>query len=559
MEIKHYIRAVKDELLESLRRLSYNTPRTCIFKNLTISTTCITECRYSSNSNYGPWAKYYEFEIYLNINDALTYAKINNIDIVLAAKMLIGHEIMHVALGHFSKKYKSYDRKLLNIAGDLEINTILGITHPAMIPEDYGFPKYLDTKTYYKLLKEQKEKEEEEFKKNSEKAESQLENEKEDKKEEENKEENTENNTNENNEESNKQNGEQNDKQENEQDDIDDNKDSDENENNDNESNETDDTYNSENSSKDESEDKSESEHEESEQDTSNSGDYINDDEDYEYDSELSEDDLEYDDYNDKSQDNGNVEQSDESDDSNKPQFSINHDGDNNDMEMPDINFDENSYDYQEDNPDQTRMIEVLFANKGDEAGSHRKDYNQKLASIPELDRILHKLIQNEQSYSIIPTKKVPSYHKFNNRRKSDFILPGKKIVQHGNQKKFQQQLTVFLDVSGSTQGNTDLVTVSYELHKLGATIVFYDTEVCDILKPEEVYCHYSPSGGTNVCKAIKEYIERGNKLDRLYVFTDGADDFSQIPTICDQYEVYQLYSNSCKQLSKEEIARKRW
>ena len=78
----------------------------------------------------------------------------NNSDFLLkeCIMKISTHEILHILLGHFSNKYLKYDQKLLNLAGDMEINTIIRISKPFIVPESFGFPTNLKTDQYYKLL-----------------------------------------------------------------------------------------------------------------------------------------------------------------------------------------------------------------------------------------------------------------------------------------------------------------------------------------------------------------------------------------------------------------------
>lgn len=90
--------------------------------------------------------------IVIDIENIENYIEKNNISVDTAAKLLISHEMFHIILGHFSSKYESHNKRLLNIAGDIEINQIIGLEAPGLQPEDFGFKPYRDTDYYYEEL-----------------------------------------------------------------------------------------------------------------------------------------------------------------------------------------------------------------------------------------------------------------------------------------------------------------------------------------------------------------------------------------------------------------------
>lgn len=426
MKLSSYRREIRQIADESIRNFNYLVPYGVTFKLADVEENGKSRTTFFERSYYWSGTKQCDFDIFLGVKDIISYATANDVDIEYATRLILGHEIMHISLGHFGPKYKDYNKKLLNIAGDLEINTILDITHPAIIPEDFGLPRYLDTDSYYEMLKEQYENDKEEFEKNATKYKESL----------------------------------------------------------------------------------------------------PEGVEEFDINNEMTDE-----------QANGNL--------------SINRE----------VNFNkDNKYDKEEKREMTPQQIEVLSKKiKGSGSGDKKKDFYEVNSSIEGLNNILRKMMSNENTFEIIPTKKQPSYHKFNNRRKSDFILPGKKIVQSGSQKKFQKSLTVFVDVSGSTSTPEilhNLKVVSSKLHKVGATVVYYDDSIKDVLKPKELYCHYRPSGGTSISRVVKEYTDLGNKIERLYVFTDGADNFSEIPKLCDEYHIFRINKTDIRELTEKEIRR---
>lgn len=82
----------------------------------------------------------------------------------LHRKGLIKHELLHIALGHLTMADSFADKKLFNIAADLEINQHIA---PSWLPEggitmasfpDMNLPAKAGTKVYYDLLQEEQEK-----------------------------------------------------------------------------------------------------------------------------------------------------------------------------------------------------------------------------------------------------------------------------------------------------------------------------------------------------------------------------------------------------------------
>ena len=79
---------------------------------------------------------------------------------------LLKHEVLHVAFGHLTTVWNSYDcvseseHKLRNAAEDLEVNCYINKTPlvadgmRGMFVEEFGWEKSLGTREYYKLLKE---------------------------------------------------------------------------------------------------------------------------------------------------------------------------------------------------------------------------------------------------------------------------------------------------------------------------------------------------------------------------------------------------------------------
>lgn len=387
----------------------------------------------------------------LDIDDILNYSDINDIDVESATKIILSHEIFHILLGHFSSKYKKHNKEILNLAGDLEINQLIGLRPPGIQPEDFGLKPYRNTDYYYDILI----KEFEDRKTALENIISEM-----------NPSEGTPMGINENEEPS--ENTELNEPSE--------------------ESNNEKEQSVGENTEEIKTEPKSVTEEvgrgtqsieEKVLEDMIPEGAMIN-----EVTVEI--------------------------------------------MDTETIEINENLKDL-------ARVEEVVKKNL-----SKKDIYN-----IKGLDEIVRKMVNREKMVKITPHDKVNTYYKFNNRRKRDFILPGKKLTNSGTKKKLDTSLTVFIDVSGSTKGriNINLMNVARKMHEMGATIVYYRNSIVSICEPDKTFFTEFGQGGTKITQTVAEYISRGYDLMRAYVFTDGQDDFRYLKEVCEKFNVYVIDS----------------
>lgn len=184
-------------------------------------------------------------------------------------------------------------------------------------------------------------------------------------------------------------------------------------------------------------------------------------------------------------------------------------------------------------------------------------DYAYK--KIVGLAEIIQYHLKIEQQKEIVPHTRQATYTKFNNRRRNgNIVLPGKKIVSGGIQKKYNTSLTVFVDVSGSTNSFNDaLMSAAKDFYDAGATIVYYDISVQEIVRPGEIFVGCSSSGCTSIYNAIKAYTDLGNKIERAIVITDGRDKFNALDEVTDKYTVYYIYNEHGKTKIKKLIERK--
>ena len=455
-----------------------------------------------------------QIEINLDIDLVVDYAKANNISISAATKYLLSHEVFHILLGHFSSKYDDFDKKLLNIAGDLEINSFLGIKHPGIVPADFGFKDLLTTDIYYAKLLALKKKQEKEKKKHPKPM---MEN-----------------------------SDDSSSKQRSAQPGVDPNDLTDDEEMSSSEGDESNNDNGKENTEKDDNTNKTEQKANGNENNTepndgrgtgSNANETVQEREQRiknEIENELGV----------KLPENVQVNQ--------ETQHRLEESGDT--IEVA-------------DNPENYKLGEMhdLIDIAKKSAGSNRAAYENY--TLEGLDDIMRRLVRREKEMSITPHSRKATYYKFNNRRTSDFILPGKKLEGGGTTKKYKDGLTVFIDVSGSTSGsiNHDLMAAAYKLHKEGATIVYYRGDVELIVKPSDPFITMDGSGSTDIVQTIATFT-KNNKLERAYVFTDGEDYFYDMDKVTSKYsvffvngrKVYEKFNNSRPQPVPEWVMQRR-
>lgn len=410
-------------------------------------------------------------KIILNIDilDAHELAHQINKDINTTIRLIISHELLHLFLKHLDDKYDKLNRKLFNIAADLEVNSYINAPFPLLRAEQYNLPDFLTASRYYELLLEQAQQQQKKrfsFNNNNEKD---------------------------------------NDKDENDND-------------NENNSNEVENECNDNNSSHS-SNNNTDIQDEVNDESQNENNELIN----KFLESQLpkNEDDL----YN-------HIEE-----------FTLNN-KDNHDT------FNNIVKQYIDNNNSKVNIIEKIV--------HELNKYIDKKLNIMNLDNIISKLVSRENTKTIQPHDRVNTFTKLNNRRKqSGIILPGKKLVKHGLKKKFDSELTVFIDVSGSTSDKIhQLNEAAYRLYKVGATVVFYDDNIVSVIKPNEVfYCHNS-RGGTSIQKVIKEYTNKYKQLHRAYIFTDGEDDFTNLNEVIKEYKVFYINKEAAVEIySDKDVA----
>ena len=425
--------------------------------------------------------------ITLDINDIDNYADINKVDIEVATKLLLSHEIFHILLGHFSSKYKNHNKRLLNIAGDIEINQLIGLKAPGLQASDFELKPFRTTDYYYDILKAELDAKMEEQK------------------------------------------------------DIDlnmpmfDNVDTEDDEM----PEDAEQLGNSlgEDTSSEITSDELENE-EENKESSSKLEDMIDEQSDFDEDEE------------DSSGNYNKLRDAFSNDDIEKPtdETSASNSG-RNPKSLEDMMIDEMIPENREVNETTSEMMEqqeididINLKKICDIENAIKKDLaKEDTYTVKGLKEIIKKIENKEKAIKITPHDKVNTYHKFNNRRKNgNFILPGKRLTNEGVKKKYDSSLTVFIDVSGSTSGriNTDLMNIAKKMHNLGATIVYYEDTITSICEPDSLFFTEPARGGTDITRVIPEYL-KDHELERAYVFTDGEDDFTLMKDVCKKFNVY--------------------
>lgn len=482
-----------------------------------------TFVRNTSNSSYNRGAI---FEIHVSKIDIDDYAKSASVDTIIAAKTLVSHEIFHVLLDHFNKKYVSLNRDLFNIAADLEVNSYINARGFALRAEEYGLPDFMTAEEYYNKLYSQIKNEAKQkltiiINDNSS---------------------NTNDSQKDQSNSSNKpnQNEEQNDQQSsttiiidtnNQEEDQDTNKNNDKNQENNNKDKNSNDLQSQDDSQANQDQKSEETNQEENEYEEKNLDQKTNNDLSNEDKKELLNNEIEkaIQKLSDKLISEGKIINTNVSEGLNNQSF---------------VNAISNALS-QLNNIGHDKIVRAgTIADR-----QTKKDLD--MSRVKGLDDLVRKLTREESAMSIQAHSRVQTYSKFNNRRKNGtIILPGKKLENDGVKKKYDKSLTVFIDVSGSTSHIIkDLNSAAFKFHKAGATIVFYTTSVRQIIKPNESFRVMSSGGGTHIRYTIKRYIEDGNKLERAYIITDGFDNFYELEKRTSKFNVFLIQNNEINEI----------
>lgn len=143
---------------------------------------------------------------------------------------------------------------------------------------------------------------------------------------------------------------------------------------------------------------------------------------------------------------------------------------------------------------------------------------------------ILRDIKKSESEYKLSLVDKKDDWCKFNNRKDSTLLYPGKIYVSGNIERKIDHSSVMFVDISGSMSMYIEpLFTLCYILLKsLNIKIVFYDTNIITIYdnRNDKIKIDRFIGGGTNFGNSYKEYIEKYKfkKPNKIYILTDGYD-----------------------------------
>lgn len=204
---------------------------------------------------------------------------------------------------------------------------------------------------------------------------------------------------------------------------------------------------------------------------------------------------------------------------------------------------------------DMNEIEEMLIKNYNNLLECEKKEKRIENIKIEGFQKLLQNLLRKERQVKITQTRKRDSYHRINNRREEKgLILPGKKIVQQGVQKKFAERLDVFIDISGSTYEYISRANVHYidimnfiakEFHSVGSRIIFYNYCFNRIVRPGDLFIPADPNGSTDIMCTVSELEKEEGKLNRIIVFTDGYDSYKTLYDTHKDVQVYKLSPDS--------------
>lgn len=168
-----------------------------------------------------------------------------------------------------------------------------------------------------------------------------------------------------------------------------------------------------------------------------------------------------------------------------------------------------------------------------------RKEFNEKWKRIVKLIEKEEGKDRTFKSYG-----RRDDWGRFNNRKYavSELMYPGKEPAAGSIEQKISSAGVIFVDISGSMYDVID------ELHqflievvsKTGVTLAFYDSDLVSVktsssqLSKKEIIMP-DAGGGTSFVKSFHTYCDKfdfDKTKQKVYVFTDGYDDFENIPDI---------------------------
>lgn len=144
-----------------------------------------------------------------------------------------------------------------------------------------------------------------------------------------------------------------------------------------------------------------------------------------------------------------------------------------------------------------------------------------------EFKDLLAELIKIQQNMKVSLVEKIDNWCKFNNRKDSSLMYPGKHEVKGAIERKIETKPVLFIDISGSMADVIEpLFTFCYfVLSKIDIELVFYDTEIQYIYKnSKEIKLEPFVCGGTNALNAIKQYEQKYQPPKVIFILSDCFD-----------------------------------
>lgn len=200
--------------------------------------------------------------------------------------------------------------------------------------------------------------------------------------------------------------------------------------------------------------------------------------------------------------------------------------------------------------PNSSNIDQTVTKTKGNSADIPKimNDISYKSYVAKIVNKICKNIIVEERKVDIVPMQKKSSYYSINKKHmNSSIILPGKKYERTGTTKKFNKTGVIFVDVSYSTSAkfpfNDKNIKVPLEFiiqetgkelqEKYGLQIVYYNMNICGIVKNSKDFYYCESDGGTSIVDVFEEYmeLEKLQSIERLYVISDGDDDYKDLFT----------------------------
>lgn len=168
-----------------------------------------------------------------------------------------------------------------------------------------------------------------------------------------------------------------------------------------------------------------------------------------------------------------------------------------------------------------------------------KKLKKQESIFLKDTMRVISEIKDDMFNNQDIAVDKVPSWFKYNNRKEDYGILTPGKVKEKDDLSKNTERRSapiIFVDCSGSMMDI--LKELFYFLYNMltyiSCTVVFYDVKVLKVIKIANALnfdiSMFQAGGGTSVKDAIENYKKEFNdKINNVYIFTDGYDDFNDL------------------------------